>query len=93
MSEQRKYSISEIDRMRSALEWSYGGGVYNAAARSAEVEDRLRTYMLNGTDPEELEERTASRRNAEHDAAVAAGKAWVEYDSSGRVIGEWTVWP
>lgn len=40
-----KYSIEEIDRMRSATK------MLNSSA----VEDRLRTFMLNGTEPEEIE--------------------------------------
>jgi len=56
MSE-RKYSVSEIDRMRKAIEWSFPTGVsYDAVDRAAEIEERLRTYMLNGTDPKELED-------------------------------------
>lgn len=50
---QRKYSISEIDRMRvaisSGMSWSHG------AKDTPIIEDRLRTHMLNGTEPEELE--------------------------------------
>lgn len=55
---ERKYSISEIDQMRRALEAlaSYRHQVFHPAERAAAVEDRLRTHMLNGTDPEELEE-------------------------------------
>lgn len=53
----RKYTVAEIDRMRRAIEWSYPSGVtYYQAERSAEIEDRLRTYMVNGTDPSELEQ-------------------------------------
>lgn len=49
---ERKYSIGEIDRMRKAIEWCYPTGVpYLAAERAADVENRLRTYMQNGTDP------------------------------------------
>ena len=57
MSEHR-YSIAEIDRMRAALraivnnEWP--GRNWGQAERD-EAEDRLRTYMLNGTTPDELE--------------------------------------
>jgi hypothetical protein len=45
---ERKYSVAEIDEMRGYLTWMphFGGG--------KDVEDRLRTYMLNGTDPSEL---------------------------------------
>lgn len=41
----RKYSISEIDIMRNALVVLGAGDA---------VEDRLRTYMRNGTDPQAL---------------------------------------
>lgn len=70
MSE-RKYSLSEIDRMREAvriiavgpMDWQCNGrGSFIGTSRSgppylrvADIEDRLRTYMMNGTDPEELE--------------------------------------
>jgi len=53
---ERKYSVAEIDRMRQAIRWSYPCGVpYYENERSAEIENRLRTYMQNGTDPKELE--------------------------------------
>jgi hypothetical protein len=48
----RKYSVQEIDRMRVAipkLAQRY------EALDGVTKEERLRTYMLNGTDPEELE--------------------------------------
>lgn len=45
----RKYSVSEIDRMRDTIDRYYDtDGPQDAA-------ERLRTYMLNGTDPDELE--------------------------------------
>jgi hypothetical protein len=56
MSEQRKYSVDEIERMRDAV---------RHLTTHLEVEDQLRTYMLNGTDPEELVA-----------AGAAAYKAW-----------------
>lgn len=43
----RKYSVAEIDDLRQALEW--------LNPRSG-LEDRLRTYMLNGTTAEEVDE-------------------------------------
>lgn len=50
----RKYSINEIDRMRSAIERGfYAPG--DSTKRAAIVEDRIRTHMVNGTEPEELE--------------------------------------
>jgi hypothetical protein len=44
---ERKYSVAEIDRMRGAL--------VSMCSSDRDAEDRLRTYMLNGTEPEELE--------------------------------------
>lgn len=62
MGEQRRYSIDEIDSMRASLialinplpvtGVSYGGRGREEIA--AEAEDRLRTHMLNGTDPKDL---------------------------------------
>lgn len=53
MSVQRKYSINEIDRMRSAIhQASYW---YRGFESHEQTEDKLRTHMLNGTEPEELE--------------------------------------
>lgn len=49
---QRKYSVPEIDRMRMAI---YGLYPESNWTKAPEVEDRLRTYMLNGTTPDELE--------------------------------------
>lgn len=63
---ERKYSVAEIDRMRRALEWAYPTGVsYYAEQRGAEIENRLRTYMQNGTEPSELEEVAQERMRAE----------------------------
>jgi hypothetical protein len=60
---ERKYSVTEIDRMRKAIRHqfplSYGGAVGEPlrleTKYDAHVEDRLRTYMMNGTDPDELD--------------------------------------
>jgi hypothetical protein len=52
MTRSRKYSVAEIDEMRMYLEWMSHMGDF--AERT--VEDRLRTYMLNGTRPAELKE-------------------------------------
>ncbi len=57
----RKYNIAEIDRMRTAIKWSYGEGNYDPQERNADIENRLRTYMANGTEPEELEEAMSRR--------------------------------
>lgn len=52
----RKYSIQEIDRLRAALVFKLFG------ADTRMVEEQLRTYMFNGTGPEELEEQVAEIR-------------------------------
>lgn len=53
---QRKYSIDEIDRMRFAVgRLHFSSGPYNPRNEAARLEDLLRTYMTNGTAPEELE--------------------------------------
>lgn len=52
----RKYTVDEIDAMREALSWrllNIAGG-RTPAERAAEIEDQLRTHIMNGTDPEEL---------------------------------------
>lgn len=60
------YTVPEIERMRSALHgimfpvtWVSADAGYGAATmfneREEKIELRLRTYMLNGTRPEELE--------------------------------------
>ncbi len=54
---QRKYSIDEIDQMRRAVGWIHAPlGAYYKSEEDARKEQILRTYMLNGTAPEELEE-------------------------------------
>lgn len=57
---ERKYSVEEIDRMRQAIitrgehpEPNPSGDEQRRAWRE-EIEQRLRTYMLAGTDPDEL---------------------------------------
>ena len=53
---ERKYSVAEIDAMRNAISWVYPGpGVpfYKEEADKA-IEERIRTYMSAGVDPQEL---------------------------------------
>jgi len=51
----RKYSVAEIDRMREDIGRMFPLGVaYDPDWRARQIEDKLRTYMLNGTDPDEL---------------------------------------
>ena len=62
----RKYSVAEIDRMRAALKKRHwiqdimqGEDIWMMDARHLRhdnyIENLLRTYMENGTEPEELE--------------------------------------
>jgi hypothetical protein len=52
---ERKYSVSEIDRMRRAITEVVWDQHWSPKTQAPVIEDRLRTYMLNGTEPEELE--------------------------------------
>lgn len=65
-TERRKYSIDEIDAMRSAIRntISMTGGNYRESERAAHVEDVLRTHMMNGTDLEELQQGYRAARDA-----------------------------
>ncbi len=61
----RKYSVAEIDCMRDDVEFivyeeTHGGA--NRADYSTIVENRLRTYMLNGTEPQELTDKANTYR-------------------------------
>jgi hypothetical protein len=73
MPKRRKYSVSEIDRMRAAL------SDCNSVWKARDLEDRLRTYMLNGTDPEELEARGAELV-AQHNRDVEENQAESQAD-------------
>ena len=75
-----KYSVPEIDRMRSALGIiMFYSGIYSdrpdhysmSHEGRAAREEQLRTYMLNGTTVEELEaaaEKVKRERDAKWDA-------------------------
>ena len=71
---ERKYTLSEIDRMRSAIEtkflfgyWpheisdmpntGFTGRPYQANEKVIAVEEMLRTHMIAGTDPNEMDGR------------------------------------
>jgi hypothetical protein len=60
----RKYSVSEIERMRNAVRLMVPDRA-DAGLRVLEIEERLRTYIANGTEPEELELETAAQRIVE----------------------------
>jgi hypothetical protein len=87
---QRRYTIDEIDRMRKAiLRINPYGQRFDGMKQRATVEDQLRTAMIGGVDPQELEDkadefwarvherREARRREQEADAAriCAGGRA------------------
>lgn len=63
MTEPTKYSVQEIDAMRRDIAmWGFlGSDSYYPEQRAKEIEDRLRTYMQNGTTVDEL--RTALQKN------------------------------
>ena len=53
----KKYTVAEIDQMRQVIRWSYPSGLsFMPVERDANIENRLRTYMQNGTTPKELQE-------------------------------------
>lgn len=92
MAEQRKYSVAEIDRMRDAvrsmmplygLDWG-GEGFLRI------VEERLRTHMLNGCDPDELEAagKEAEIAHAKERAALAERLARQHAVIHRRIIGD-----
>lgn len=77
----RKYTVSEMEAMRRSIRFSYPSGVsYYEKDRAADVENRLRSYMQNGTTPEELEE----FRNQQAHAEMEAQKRWQEFEAERR---------
>lgn len=64
---ERKYSVSEIAKMRdavTAIERLKRDGPAITPPAAAEIESVLQTYMLNGTEPEELQAEAETRRKA-----------------------------
>lgn len=76
-----RYSLSEIDRMRRALLTLVWQEVAYRREGQHEIvaEDRLRTHMLNGTPPDELE-RAASEMKVrqEREFMRAVDPNWVD---------------
>lgn len=58
----KKYTIDEIDQMRNHIRWSYPFGVVSCQELDADIENRLRTYMQNGTTVAELEKMASDSR-------------------------------
>ena len=56
--EQRRYTLSEIDRMRTAIRRTQPfNNPMNRSPGVPSVEDQLRTAMIGGVDPQELEDK------------------------------------
>lgn len=72
---ERRYTVAEIDRMRIAVEQLFPMDIaYDRAVRAKQAEERLRTYMLNGTEPEELEQHAKEARERRDQRMRAAGR-------------------
>lgn len=82
---QRAYTLSEVDRLRAA-EWviHFGGGMsYYIQGNSHDdlrlsydrkaIEDRVRTNMVAGVSPEEVEAKAALVKE-KYESSVASGK-------------------
>jgi hypothetical protein len=70
---ERAYTLKEVDQMRRAVfasrdSWEvHSNPEYQQQyerRRDREVEDQLRTYLLAGVDPQELEDKTAALQEA-----------------------------
>lgn len=71
MSEQRKYSVGEIDGMRQALAMSYPcGQPFYQEERTREIEERLRTYMIGNVDPADVFAQCQKSIAAQQEAAI-----------------------
>lgn len=70
----RKYSVAEIDRMRSAIFFILTPPLmpYQEQDRKEEIERHLRTYMANGTEPAELEEMVFQIHRARDNIQIAS---------------------
>jgi hypothetical protein len=64
---ERKYTANEITRMRAAVHSMIGPREAN------DGEERLRTYMMNATDPAELE---AEALRIQNERAVDSWQGW-----------------
>jgi len=78
----RKYSIDELDIMRKCIitlyaprpSSDYSQGYPNIRNWAQSVEDTLRTFMVNGTSPEELKEKCIKRGLDYEDAYLKYGE-------------------
>jgi len=51
---ERAYTVREIDAMREAIRWDFPSVLYQPEQRSRGIEERIRTYMIGGVDPQEV---------------------------------------
>jgi hypothetical protein len=82
---ERAYTLDEIDRLRKATRDWYqlsrwiSSDPRRERAADQDCEERVRTFMMNGTDPAEIEEKIAARnrvRRAQRSAfEVLTGKS------------------
>ena len=76
----RKYSVEEIDTMRGFVTHLFPWGVsYRPEVRAREVEERLRTHMLNGTTPGELEAAAREHFEREHQRQQEYQRAMTQF--------------
>lgn len=80
---QRKYSVDEIDQMRGALIQIYR---LHSSTDVRTLEERLRTFMLNGTEPEELVKRLSAMRR-EAAARMSRKLTFVDYGGRDPYVG------
>lgn len=64
MSEQRKYTLDEIDAMRRSVRVILALPLGSGRDFDARAEDQLRTYMLAGISPDELIEKAKKVESA-----------------------------
>lgn len=67
----RQYSVIEIEIMRHSIASTLPNYGKNYSDWVSEVEERLRTYMINGTEPNELSEIENFNRSGQFSTAPA----------------------
>jgi hypothetical protein len=78
----RRYSLVEIDGMREDIHRSYPSGFsYYGPERAAEVELKLRTYMMAGIDPAEVREKRIAAVKADMEVLQQAHRAKLEAEA------------
>lgn len=71
---ERKYSVAEIDRMRVLVRFTIPDGTtFYGEGVTVWIEERLRTYMMAGIGPEELQEELNRRVSPSPAPALPGG--------------------